>query len=130
MKYKAIATRDEGREFWLIEIPQLGKLTQARTIGEIEFMAADLASLVEDVDPDDVEIDLTIQLPDDVREHLDKAEHARRVATEANATAATEIRTVARLLADWGTSQRDIGEILGVSHQRAHQLLQENRGPA
>ena len=58
-----------------------------------------------------------------MQEHLDRAAELRSESSRANTAAAEEVRAAARELADSGLPQRDIGRLLGVSHQRAAQLL-------
>ena len=67
------------------------------------------------------------QTEDEVREHLAAAERLRDDAAEATRRAAEESRAAARELAASGLSLRDVGEALGVSHQRAHQLVRTYR---
>ncbi|MGH3973534.1 MAG: hypothetical protein ACRDS9_09430, partial [Pseudonocardiaceae bacterium] len=62
-------------------------------------------------------------LPDEVTMHLKQAEQLREQSRQAQACAAAEVRQAARLLAEQGMSLRDVGTALGVSYQRAHQLI-------
>lgn len=47
----------------------------------------------------------------------------RGQAADAQSEAARELRAAAQQLADQKLPLRDIGRLLGVSHQRAHQLV-------
>lgn len=71
--------------------------------------------------PDEVRYD--IQLPEDVKRHLEAAKLYRAEAASANSQAAVEVRAAARALHDAGVPLRDIGRILGVTYRRAHQLV-------
>jgi hypothetical protein len=55
--------------------------------------------------------------------HVRTAARLREEAHRANREAAAESRAAARVLREAGLSVRDVGTVLGVSHQRAHQLL-------
>ena len=72
---------------------------------------------------EDVVVDYDIRLPDAVAEHLRRFEELRATSAEAQAAAAAEIRSAARQLHEQGVALRDVGKVLGVSHQRAHQLV-------
>jgi len=110
----------EGR-FWLIRIDGTNGLTQARSYAEVELMAREYVALVEDVDMADVEIgSVTVA---GVSDRLATAARERGQARELEAAANRAIRDVARDLRADGAPLADIGAIIGVSHQRAHQLL-------
>ncbi|WP_166345542.1 hypothetical protein [Phytoactinopolyspora limicola] len=70
-----------------------------------------------------VSVDVQPVLPPIVEQHLGRARQLRRDAADANRAAAAESRAAARALAAQQLSLRDIGTILGVSHQRVHQLI-------
>ena len=118
--YRATVTRD-GR-FWLVCVDGVGS-TQARHLRELDAMAKDLIVVMTGNNEEDIVVDYDIRLPDDVAEHLRRSEELRAASAEAQAAAAAEIRSAARQLHEQGVALRDIGKVLGVSHQRAHQLV-------
>ena len=120
MSYTAEVTRD-GR-FWLINVPEIDRVTQARTVAEIEPMARDLIDIMTDGAAGDFELDVRIELPGSVSMHLAEAERLRGVEAEARSAAAVEFRRAALELKESGLSVRELGRVLGVSHQRASQL--------
>lgn len=86
-------------------------------------MARDLVATWLDIDPDEVEIAVQVELPQHVSEHLQSAQQHADEAARAQAEAAAERRLAARELKSAGLTVRDIGHALGVSHQRAQQLI-------
>ena len=80
-------------------------------------------AFVAQVPEDSVEVTVTARLSPEVREHMARAAALREQAAEANHAAATEARAAATSLAGAGIPLRDVGTILGVSYQRAHQLV-------
>lgn len=117
----AYATRSEG--WWAISVPDVdGLFTQTRRLDQVPAMVRDALGLFPElgVDPSDTEISVVPtgdlrHLADEVRELRVEAEDAQSKATEA-------MRSGAKSLKRDGLSYRDIGAILGVSHQRAQQL--------
>lgn len=120
MTYRATVERD-GR-FWLVRVEGVGA-TQARHLRELDAMTRDLIAVMADVDPASVEIDFDFVLPDSVQAHLDRAAELREESSRANSAAAAEVRAAARELAERELPLRDIGRLLGVSHQRAQVLV-------
>ena len=119
-KYRATVTRD-GR-FWLIRVDGVGS-TQARHLRELDAMTTDLIAVMTGDDPEHIVVDFEIRLPAEVQDHLRRAAELRAVSAEAQAAAAAEVRSAARQLHERGVALRDVGQVLGVSHQRAHQLV-------
>jgi hypothetical protein len=118
------ATAVQSGEFWHIEVPEVGRVTQARHLREVEAMARDLIAIMTDRDPGSIDVDVTVVLPESVRGHLHAAEDLRRQASAAQARAARELRAAVRELRDRGLALRDVGAALGISYQRVHQLLE------
>ncbi|MGI8879569.1 MAG: HicB family toxin-antitoxin system [Jatrophihabitans sp.] len=119
--YRIDVTRD-GR-FWLIHVPAINRWTQARNLRELDAMARDLIAIMEDVPADSFSTDVHLVLPESVQRRIDHTSELRRQEAAARSEAALEARAVAKELADTGMPLRDVGEVLGVSYQRAHQLV-------
>jgi hypothetical protein len=129
--YTAVARPDPERG-WLIRIPGLGSYpedglpTWARNLAEVEPMTRDLIAVYLDVPEDSFGVEIRVELPSAVQEHLRRAAELRNRASHAQAEAADEYRLAARELRVSGLTVRDIGAALGVSHQRAQQLASAN----
>jgi len=54
--YEALAAR-EGK-WWMIAVPEIGGLTQARRRSEVELMARELIAITVDIPVDDVHVDV------------------------------------------------------------------------
>lgn len=118
--YTAYATRSEG--WWAVTVPTVdGLITQARRLDQIPDMVRDALRLfpeINDADTADVEVLVT------GTEH-DIATRARELnaaAKDAQERASAAMVGAARELAADGLPYRDIGELLGVSFQRAQKL--------
>lgn len=119
-----IANVSRDGRWWMVEVPGIG-LTQARRLAEVESMARGLVAVVRDVSEDDVQVTVHYQPVDgvDVAAELEAIEDARRLAAEYEQRVRQQTRALALALAERHVPQRDIGAVLGVSGQRAHQLL-------
>jgi len=119
--YAVVVSR--GERYWIVDVPQVERATQAKRLRDVEAMARDLISLMTNQPEDSFQLSIETRLPSDVSEHLRSAEHLRGVAADAQKRAADEARAAARALGEAGLTVRDIGDALGISHQRAHQLV-------
>lgn len=122
--YKAIVTRDG--KWWMITIPELNELTQARRLGEVEQMARELIAVTLDVPLGDVNVDVDVTAAGHVTNISGRAKQIRlerERAAELERSAVQHAAQLARQLAAEDVPVRDIGTVLGVSYQRAHQLL-------
>lgn len=113
-----------GERWWILSIPAIPAAhSQARSLREVEATARDLIALMLEIPPTSFDVDIDIDLPVAASEHLARAQDLRQQAALAQSAAAAESRAAARALAATGMPLRDIGTALGVSHQRAHQLV-------
>ncbi|MDR1187183.1 MAG: hypothetical protein LBK95_06990 [Bifidobacteriaceae bacterium] len=114
-------TAEPVGRFWHVEVPAIDRATQARSAREIPVMAKDLIEIMTGESEPEIEVEYLV--PAGVSDHLSRATEARRQEARARDNAAQELRAAARLLRDQHLSLADVGAVLGVSHQRAHQLL-------
>jgi predicted RNase H-like HicB family nuclease len=114
-------------DWWAIQIPDVdGVWTQARRLDQVEHMARDAVAAMLDVPPDSFDLDVVPELPDrdaklilEATELRDELEDARRRAMQATVQAIVSLRQ------DLDLPLRDIGTLLGLSHQRVAQILPE-----
>jgi hypothetical protein len=123
MTYDVNVTRD-GR-WWMIAIPAIDALTQARRVTDVEEMARSLIAVTLDVAPSKVKIGkITIKVgKKDVVKTAEEIAKLRATAAEIEAQASKLARATAGELVEADVPLRDVGALLGVSHQRAGQLV-------
>lgn len=123
-EYKIEIARD-GR-WWMVHIPEIDGLTQARRLSEAETMAREYIALSEGVPYDDVKIETaSIRLDQPFRELLEVAHHIRnqRVhAQELVREATKNAHEFALWLTTYGVPVRDVATLLDISPQRVSQL--------
>jgi hypothetical protein len=116
---------DRDGTVWRIRVPEVQRTTQARSLREVEPMARDLIAIMDDIPADSFSLNTRVTLPKDVVAELERSAALREEAARAQAQAAQLSRQAARHLRDHGLSLRDVGQALGVSFQRAKQLIDE-----
>lgn len=121
--YVAEVERDGA--VWRVRVPQVRRTTQARSLREVEPMARDLVAIMEDVPADSFAVKIRVTLPVEVQAELERSAELRELAARNQAEAAKLARRAARRLRDQGLPLRDVGAVLGVSFQRAKQLIDE-----
>lgn len=121
--YKAIVTRDD--RWWMVHVPEIGGLTQARRLGEAKAMACSLIAVTLDIPTDSFEVEVEVEKVGSVQvaERAARLRAARETATRIEREVQSDTESLARDLASQGVPLRDIGDILGVSYQRVHQLV-------
>lgn len=125
--YVATVTR-EGR-WWMVAIPEIDGLTQARRIDEAELMARELIAVSLGVALEEVAVTVTVESVGEVpvRSIVERIESDRRAAAELERGASRRAIQLAKQLAAENVTVRDVGSILHVSYQRAHQLTTADR---
>jgi hypothetical protein len=122
-EYDVEVTRD-GR-WWMIHVPGIDQLTQARRIGDIVPMAESLIAISTDQPLTAIKVQVaSIDVPGlgDIAARAAAIETARNAAAHAAETAKHDAADYARALAKAGVPVRDTAELLHVSPQRVSQL--------
>jgi DNA-directed RNA polymerase specialized sigma subunit len=119
----------EGR-LWVLHLSD-GGVTQARSLGEIEAMVIDYASVTLQAEAAAVHVTVTnIDPGNGLKEEIAAARKAQAEAARAQESAANRVRSIARALKNDGLSGMEIATVLGVSKQRVSQLIAEPKLPA
>ena len=115
--------RDAESGWWIAEVPEVqGCRTQGRTINEARRRIREALDLYVD-DAATAKLKDDVHLPPAARRALKRLHAAKSKADLAQQDAAATAEETARVLTrDVGLSVRDAGELLGLSHQRVHQL--------
>lgn len=113
-------------KWWLVEVPAIDGLTQARRLSEAQLMARELVAVTLGVPLSEVDVEVSLRaigrltdLPERVKQIASDRAQARAL----DARAALGSEELAKELVEAGVPLRDIGTVLGVSHQRVHQLV-------
>lgn len=132
--YNVTVTRDD--RWWMITVPELNgyvgadgainlsDTTQARRISDVAGTAIDFICTVTDQKPSDVSVKIAVVVDGiDVTARAAQVAADREEAVRLTAASQLEARELARDLAAHGVAVRDVGDVLGVSFQRAQQLI-------
>ena len=111
--------------WWAITVPELpGVFSQAKRLDQVETMAREAVAMMLDVDIDQIsKIEVDIVPPACAAALIGTMHDALATAREATDAAALARREAARVLRADGLPMRDVGRLLGLSHQRVSQIL-------
>lgn len=121
--YDVSVKRDE--RWWMVQIPELDGLTQARRLGEVGLMAREWIAASTGASVDDVAVHIvSIEVPGvgDVAALARGVVAARNAAAHANEAAQRDAVAYVRALNDAGVPVRDTATLLEVAPQRISQL--------
>lgn len=113
---------------WMINIPELDRVTYAAHLRDVEDTALDLIAIMTGSTPSPS--DLTIAWPDEIESALTTINSAKQQAELAQQRAMDTMAEAVVQLKSSGQSYRDIGAVLGISHQRVAQLLSSKKPAA
>jgi len=128
MKTYDITVTRAGK-WWMIDVPAIDGLTQARRLSEITSMAVSLIAVTLDVPASQVGVNIVAMVVDgiDLVQRRQQIDAQRAAAREAERNVAALTTDLARKLDADHVPLRDIGEAIGVSFQRVHQLLRSKK---
>lgn len=121
--YTAIYDYDADDNAWNVRIKGLhGCQTYGRSIRQAQSRIREALALWLDAPP--AELRVRDQFPAELASVADDVVRARSSAERAGAKAQQQTVEAVKALTDLGLSRRDAAELLGLSHQRVHQLLE------
>ena len=119
---------DDGR--WSVELEEEPRVhTWGKTIDQALTRIREAAALWFQTDEASIELVPRPVLPKATDRTVEQARKAREQARNADRLAIEQTRRAAVALASRGISMRDAAAILGISHQRVHQLLTPDTPP-
>ena len=129
VKSSYIASAERSGSWWAIRIAELpGVFSQARRLDRVGDVARDAIALFLDVPSDSFDVIVNQVLSNEAQVVVDAAIEAREEARQQQEVASARSREAVRTLARLGLPQRDIGRLLGLSHQRVGQLSSPQDG--
>ena len=116
-------TAERGRSgVWVLESDN-GAVSQVRRLDQAESEMREAIAYLSGLASDSFDIAVMPVLPTAYLEAEAEAERLAQAAAEAKTMAARASRAAAHALRDTGMSLREVGTIMGVSYQRAAQLV-------
>lgn len=122
MRHVTVSAEHSAR-WWILTWPE-GDLTgRCKRLEQApEKLRAAIAARLE-LAPDSFVVDVEVELPDEYRAWAQTAEQLQDQAVTATRAAQTARREAAQVLAARRLTVRDIGRLMGISHQSVHRLL-------
>ncbi|MDZ7578906.1 MAG: hypothetical protein U0904_12135 [Candidatus Nanopelagicales bacterium] len=125
-RYNAIATK-VGR-WWVVQCVEFpGAISQVSNLGQAAKIHREAIAFVANVPSASVDVTVSPAVPREVEEAIARGRELRRSAGEQAREASAQLRSAAVHLHSQGWSMRDIGFAMGVSFQRVHQLLADEK---
>lgn len=119
--YRVVAQR-HGK-WWVLIVPAVpGAVSQARRLDQVDWWIRDAIALVLEVPEDSFDIEVDVQLPKDELAELRTLKAEQAEAARLQESSSERTKTLIGQLEAEGLTRRDIGRVLGVSHQRVSQL--------
>lgn len=110
-------------EGWQLRVEGIADPLYSRSLARAEEQVRQALEAAGAADAADASITISAELPEVVTAHLRRADELRVQASAATAQASQESTAAARALKAQGLTVRDIGAALGLSFQRAQQLI-------
>ena len=111
-----------GSGVWVLECVELGVVSQTRRLAHAAEEMREAMAYQAGISSDEINVAVEVILPANISELKARAEMQREQAEKLAAEAQQSARDVALAMKKDGMTVRDMGEILGVSYQRAQKL--------
>lgn len=117
--------------WWVVTVPEVpGAITQVRRLDQVAEEAAEVIEIQTGQSVDPAGVVVVPRMDDEAGRAASDALALRQEATALSRHAGESTRRAVRLLSRRGFTVRDIGTMTGIAHQRAHQILAEEKKTA
>lgn len=116
------ATAERDGKWWLVTIPELDTVGQARSVREIQSVATEVAALWLDVPEEAVAVEVTVKIAPDALALWIQAETAEAEAREAQQRSAALRREAVHLARESNYTLDATAAAFGISRARVQQL--------
>lgn len=118
------ATAERGSIRWVVQCDQLpAALTEVNRLDQAVEYVTEVIAYLAGIPESEVEVTVTAVIDPAITAELERVEELRTQSRSVEQEAMELRRKVAARLQADGLTLRDIGVIMGVAHQRVHQLL-------
>lgn len=108
--------------WWVLEAMPPGCVSQVRRLDQVEDDMREPIAFLADIPEDEVRIEVKTILPPELEAEVNETVAVFRAKEEAITRAREQSRHAVQALAATGLTRRDIGTLLGITHQRVSQL--------
>jgi len=117
------AARKDGR-WWVVQCDQHpGAISQVARLDQAQEHQREAIAFVADLPQEVISVTIRTVLDPAITRELEEADRLRQESESAAELSASRRRHAALAMKAAGLTVRDIGTVLNVSHQRAHQLV-------
>ena len=107
---------------WVLECKELGVVSQTSRLDRAEDEVVEAIAYPSGLAPSEFDVEVVPVSPDEIETLHVHAEQTNKKAVAATREAADAKRALARSMRDQGFTVREMGQVLGVSYQRAAAL--------
>jgi predicted RNase H-like HicB family nuclease len=131
MKTYRVECEWDDTGWWVVTVPEVsGAVTQSKRLDKVPDDVGEVLELLTGRKPDSYELDIHTVVPGKAGELAARAFELRTEVEKLSSSVATTTSTAVVTLSQSGFSMRDIGQLVGVSHQRVDQILKESKAPS
>lgn len=117
--------------WWVVTVPDVpGAITQTRRLDQVATDAAEIIEIQTGRTVDQARLIVIPRLPGAAGDAAAEARALRDQAQQLREQASERTRIAVDLLSERGFTVRDIGTLIGITYQRAHQLVAGRRASA
>jgi DNA-directed RNA polymerase specialized sigma24 family protein len=116
------AERGAGN-WWVLECDEVGAVSQVRRLDQAAEEMREAIAYLAGAEPESFDIEVRPVIPGPVKDLIDEAGEHRQRAADEQRQATDALRRAARTMHAEGLSYREIGAVIGLSHQRVAQLV-------